>query len=544
MSLQPISNLEIPALTKKIPLTSFPKGNPYIKLKDRLGNIFDDHLFKDLYPKVGQPTVSRWRLALITILQHGENLSDRQAADAVRSRIDWKYLLSLDIDDSGFDFSILSEFRKRLIDNDAQERIFNKILAKCKELKLIKERGKQRTDSTHVLSNIRIMNRIEVIGESFRAALNELATLEPDWLSSIAKNDWYDKYACRIENYRLPKSDDGKEDFALNVGYDINYLFEQIKLDNKNSLLDLCKMRTLNIIFKRFFKFDDKQNILLRERKEIPKLSDKIESPYDTEARFRTKRETSWTGYAVHLTETCDDDSVNLITDIYTTPADVHDSKATEVIQTNLYYKDLLPSEHIVDTGYMSIDHILNAKKKFNIDMVGKVKTSATWQDRTDGAYTQKDFKIDWENKIAECPQGKYSSNWKRYVDNRVRISFKPKDCKVCIAKSRCTQSIKRNICIWDEEYNKIQQQYSERIKTDKFKKQYSKRSGIEGTISQAVKKTDIRKSRYIGLAKTNLQEIFKATAINFFRLADWFDEKVKSSTRESVFYKLKPIGI
>jgi transposase len=136
MSLKPICNLEIPSLTKKIALASFPKGNIYMKLRDSLGNIFDDNLFEELYPKVGQPTVSPWRLALITILQHGENLSDRQAADAVRSRIDWKYLLSLDIDDSGFDFSVLSEFRKRLIENNAQELIFNKILDKCKELKL------------------------------------------------------------------------------------------------------------------------------------------------------------------------------------------------------------------------------------------------------------------------------------------------------------------------------------------------------------------------------------------------------------------------
>lgn len=264
MSLKPICNLEIPSLTRKIALASFPKGNTYMKLRDSLGNIFDDNLFEELYPKVGQPTISPWRLALITILQHGENLSDRQAADAVRSRIDWKYLLSLDIDDSGFDFSVLSEFRKRLIENNAQELIFNKILDKCKELKLIKSRGKQRTDSTHVIANIRTMNKTEIIGESFRATLNELAILEPDWLTSIAKSDWYDKYSSRVENYRLPKNVEDKEIYTLNIGHDIKFLFDQIKKDNKNNLLKLDKVSTLKVTFDRFFKQDNDQNISLR----------------------------------------------------------------------------------------------------------------------------------------------------------------------------------------------------------------------------------------------------------------------------------------
>lgn len=544
MSLKPICNLEIPSLTRKIALASFPKGNTYMKLRDSLGNIFDDNLFEELYPKVGQPTVSPWRLALITILQHGENLSDRQAVDAVRSRIDWKYLLSLDIDDSGFDFSVLSEFRKRLIENNAQELIFNKILDKCKELKLIKSRGKQRTDSTHVIANIRTMNRTEIIDESFRATLNELAILEPDWLTLIAKSDWYDKYSSRVENYRLPKSVEDKEIYTLNIGHDIKFLFDQIEKDNKNNLLKLDKVSTLKVTFDRFFKQDNDQNISLRSKKEILKLKDKIESPYDTEARFRTKRDSNWIGYAVHLTETCDDKSVNLITNIHTTPADVHDSKVTESIHNNLKSKNLVPNEHIVDTGYMSIDNIIHAKKYFDISMVGKMKIAATWQDKADGAYKQKDFEIDWDNKVAKCPQGKYSSNWKENDIHRIHTSFRIRDCRDCPAKKLCTKGQSRKLNILVKEYNEVKNEYLSKLESENFKNTYKKRSGIEGTISQAVRKTNIRKCRYIGLSKTSLQEIFKASAINFFRLVDWFNEKAISSTRESRFYRLKPVEI
>jgi transposase len=542
MSLQLTSNFNIPGLTKKIELAAFPKGNPYIQLRVSLGHIFDDETFDDLYPNVGQPSISPWRLALVTVLQHGENLSDRQAADAVRSRIDWKYLLSLDIDDSGFDFSVLSEFRSRLINSNAEERIFNKIIEHCKNLNLIKSRGNQRTDSTHVLASVKSLNKIEIIGESLRAALNEIACIEPEWLQKIAKPEWYDKYASRIENYRLPKNTLKKAEFIKSVGDDIHFLFEQINFHKMNQLLELKKIDALKLVVARFFKNDDDKKLVLKEKGDISKSENKIESPYDMDARFRTKRDTQWAGYAVHLTETCDDDSVNLLTDVYTTPADVHDSKATDIIQSNLVDKGIPPGKHFVNMGYVSIDHIVNAENKFGIDMICKLKMSARWQSKVEGAYTQKDFKIDWDNHMIQCPKGKYSSSWTENKSNRINVSFSTKDCKDCSVKSLCTQSKKRNLNILKKEYYDKHAEVAERMQTSDFKQEYKKRAGIEGTISQAVRRTDMRKSRYVGLAKTSLQESLKASAINLFRLADWFSGKTHAITRESRFYQLRPI--
>ncbi len=116
MSLHPQQILPVPEETARVARAPFPKGNIYLQIRDTLGSIYIDEDFADLFSIRGQPAQSPWRLALICIMQYMENLSDRQVAEAVRGRIDWKYALSLPLDDPGFDFSILSEFRQRLID--------------------------------------------------------------------------------------------------------------------------------------------------------------------------------------------------------------------------------------------------------------------------------------------------------------------------------------------------------------------------------------------------------------------------------------------
>src|SRR3712207_6641668 len=182
MSLRPYSTVPTaPVQTEAVARAAFPRGNAYLLLRDRLGPVFDDTAFGDLYPALGQPAYAPWRLALVTLMQFRENLSDRQAAEAVRARIDWKYLLALDLTDPGFDASVLCEFRARLVEGGAEERLLEKLLVRCRELGLLKARGQQRSDATHVLASIRVLNRLELVGETLRAALNELAADAPHW---------------------------------------------------------------------------------------------------------------------------------------------------------------------------------------------------------------------------------------------------------------------------------------------------------------------------------------------------------------------------
>ncbi len=127
MSLLPQIVYEVPAETARIAHAAFPKKNPYLRLADTLGIIYQDGDFAQLFPFTGQPAPAPVRLALTTILQFAEGLSDRQAADAVRGRIDWKYLLCLELTDPGFDASVLCEFRARLITGEAEELLLTKL---------------------------------------------------------------------------------------------------------------------------------------------------------------------------------------------------------------------------------------------------------------------------------------------------------------------------------------------------------------------------------------------------------------------------------
>src|SRR5256886_6699819 len=228
MSLHPHALAPVPEETARVASAAFPKGNPYLLWRDTLGTIFQDADFAALFPLVEQPGLPPWRLALVTIMQFRENLADRQAAEAVRARIDWKYLLGLDLTDSGFDFSALSEFRDRLLAGSAAEHLLDKLLERCRTLGLLKARGQQRTDSTQVLAAIRVLNRLELVAETLRATLNALATVAPDWLQGLAPLAWYERYSRRIEDTRLPREQAQRDAYAQTVGADGFHLLDAL----------------------------------------------------------------------------------------------------------------------------------------------------------------------------------------------------------------------------------------------------------------------------------------------------------------------------
>jgi len=220
MSLHPQPIGPIPEQTARVAHAAFPKGHPYLTFRDALGTIFQDEDFTALFPAWGYPGLPPWRLALVTLMQFREHLADRQAAEAVRARIDWKYLLGLDLTDPGFDFSVLSEFRDRLLAGSAEALLLEKLLERCRTMGLLKARGQQRTDSTHVLAAIRVMNRLELVAETLRATLNELATVAPAWLQAMAPLAWYERYGKRIEDTRLPQGQASRDAYAQIVGED------------------------------------------------------------------------------------------------------------------------------------------------------------------------------------------------------------------------------------------------------------------------------------------------------------------------------------
>ncbi len=558
MSLNPASIDPVPDHTVRVARAAFPKGNPYLTLRDELGAIFQDDDFTDLYPVKGQPGLSPWRLALVTIMQFRETLADRQAAEAVRARIDWKYLLGLELTDPGFDFSVLSEFRDRLLAGDAQERLLDTLLERCRAIGLLKARGTQRTDATHVLSAVRRLNQLELVAETLRATLNELATVAPEWLQSVAPLEWYERYAKRIEDARLPKDNSEREAYGQTVGEDGFVLLSALESDEGlETLRELASVVTLRQLWGQYFErlpdVDTAQgvpsmgHVRLKPPGELPRAAAHIESPYDLDARYRKKRSTQWSGYMLHISETCDDTEPHLLTHVHTTPATVHEAQCTEPIHQALTDKDALPETHLVDAAYVSAQLLLSSQQDYGVDLMGPARPNPNWQAQVEGAYSIEHFTIDWERQQVTCPQGQVSSSWTPLPqgDGSTKLSakFRRQDCQDCLERARCTRAktMPRMLNFHPQAQYEALQRARARFMSEAGQELYKRRAGVEGTISQGVRAFGMRRSRYRGLNKTHLQDVATAAAINMDRLVAWFDGRPLSKTRTSRFAALSP---
>jgi transposase len=220
MTMWPWSGHAVPTVTAQVARAAFPKGCLAIRVRDVLGELFEDAQFAGLFASRGRPAVSPARLALVSVLQFAEGLSDRQAADAVRARIDWKYALGLELTDTGFDAAVLSEFRARLLTNGQTERLLHRMLERLRAQGLLVGGGGQRTDATCVVAVVRDLNRLELVTETLRAGLEALAAAAPNWLIAMVPEDWYQRYGQRASDYRLPQADAARAALAVTVGAD------------------------------------------------------------------------------------------------------------------------------------------------------------------------------------------------------------------------------------------------------------------------------------------------------------------------------------
>lgn len=515
-----------------------------MRVVDELGTLYTDEHFADLFPKEGHPAISPGQLALVTIFQFAEGLSDRQAAEAVRARIDWKYALGLELSDSGFDASVLCEFRARLLRHGAETLLFETMLAHLRERELVKPKSRQLTDSTHVLAAIHVLNRLELVGETMRQALNTLAVVLPEWLRNWVPGEWFDRYGRRFEEYRLPDSLQERTALAVHIGADGQRLLQAV--DNHPSAADWLRevpaVETLRRVWVQ--QFHGGEPIRWRAAEDPPPAPLLISSPYDPDARYCKKRETVWTGYKAHLTETCDEDTPNIITDAYTTSATTGDNAVTGMIQERLAARGLTPREHIVDLAYVTSDHLVNSHQEHSCDLLGPIHGDYSWQARAREGFASADFTIDWEGRYAVCPQGNTSMDWKPTRDSQghdvIRIRFWPSDCDRCPVRSNCVASKRsRTLFVRPQPQFEALQVARRRQETEEFRERYARRAGVEGTISQGVHRCDLRRTRYRGLEKTRLLHLLIATSINLLRVADWFAERPRSQTRKPAFCAL-----
>ncbi len=529
----------IPAETARIARAANPKGTLAMWLRDGLGAIYTDEEFADLYPERGQPALAPWRLAVVTLLQYAEDLTDRQAAEAVRERLDWKYLLGLELSDPGFDASVLAEWRQRLLAQGAEQRLLDKLLQVCRERGWLKAGGKMRTDATHVLAAVRSLHHLETVGETLRATLEELAEVAPDWLVSWLPEEWFKRYEGRMDSRRLPKKEQERRQLAEQIGRDgVQLLKALAQADVPAAARELESVQVLHLVWPQYY--EEREGQVYWRDGPAQGAQETIVSPYDPDARLAQKRDTAWCGYKVHVTETCEADLPELIVQVKTTLAPRPDVKETLELQRELEQRQFVPEVHLVDGGYLESEVLV--KQPLGVRIGGPVPPDTSWQALAGQGFDVTHFHIEWSTHTVICPQGQQSRSWRERPERegQIQVSFAKAVCQACPVRSACTKGDHRELQLQPQAQMEAIQRQRAVQQTPEFRQAYALRSGVEATISQGVRRLPLRQSRYRGLPKVQLQELVTATALNCLRLYAYVNGVPRGITWLSHLARLK----
>jgi transposase len=528
-----------------------------VQVRDMLGEVFPDERFLDLFGVRGKPGYSPGLLALVSVLQATERLTDRQAAEAAGRDLAWKYALGLALDEPGFDFSVLSEFRARVVAGGREQLVLDLLLAALVEKGLVKAGGKQRTDSTHVVSAVRDLNRLELAGESVRAAVEAIVAAVPGWFQQVFEvPGWSARYGRRIDSWRLPTAQTKRDQLAIDYGIDGLALVEAVYSPAAPVWLrELEAVQALRVVLlQNYLVTVDKQGkqvIRMRDADKdgLPPAPSRVASPYDLDTRWAAKGDDLfWCGYKVHISESCDDasptesgvrrlDRPNIITDVVTTDATVPDVVVVEQTHRELAARELTPGEHFLDSGYASADGVLTARGA-GIDMVTPLLADTSAQARAGAGYDRAAFAFDFDTRTATCPQGNTSATWNPVVCDgkpKVVVTFAKANCLPCPVRALCTISKagRRQLTVPPREVHELQTASRAEQQTKDWQARYAVRAGVEGTINQAVD-LGIRRARYRGIDKTRLQHVFIACGINLIRLNAYWNGHLLDRTRTS----------
>ena len=475
--------------------------------------------------------VAPWRLALVVVMQYIEGLTDRQAADAVRRCMDWKYALSLDLHDPGFDFTLLHDFRDRLLAHDAGQRLLDTFLATCKARGWIKARGTQRTDSTHVLAAIRTLHRLECVLEAMHYALNQLSAADPAWVQQQVSLEWYTRYGLRSDQSRLPKEASKREALACQIGADGYQLLEWVGPPRaRHSSVSSPPWRrsgrfgcnTITAVPSQGWK-----TLRWRTTDEQPPSALRIQSPYDLDARYCRKRDTHWVGYKLHLTETCEPGQPDLITQVLTTPATTPDWSMGRPIE-----QDLAPVICCRGRTYSTVAMWMRTSWSPPSSSIrsmwwGRPLGPIAGNIRPDTAMTYRPSCWIGTPSRPTVPKGIPVSNGGQATMSRAIRSCAsgltgPPVAPVPPAVCTSAQDAPRQLTVRPQAHHEALQAARQRQETPEFKAQYALRAGVESSLSQGIRRFDLRQSRYIGLARTHLQQLLTATAMNVVRVIAW----------------------
>jgi len=483
---------------------------------------YDEADYVDLYHAEGKPAISPVLLSFVTAFQYMENLSDREAAEAVRMRLDWKYALHLPLDYAGFNFSVLSEFRYRVIEHQAEARLFDCLLEQRQGLGLIKQRGRQRTDSLAVLTRVRDLNRLELVVETLRLAVRALLAVDPVWTRATVPPTWEERYGERCVASRLSKEE--RKTLESEVGQDGQWLLGRLQAETTPAVLrELPEVQTLSTVWSQ--QCEVIEGKVVYQAPEPYDGTTRVQTPHDPEARYSKKGKQSWVGDKLQVTETDDEGYPHLITDIAMTSSVETDAVALEGIQARLEARDLLPEEQLGDAAYISGPNLARSQER-GIDLIGPVPEGQSPPARMPDGCTQDQFRVDWEANVAICPAGQMSNKGIQHSSGGTQFRFRKAACQTCPLRSRCCSGTGgRTITI--SPYHDLLQAARARQETEDFKVVYRQhRGGVEGCLSALVRGHGMRKKRYIGQAKGHLQALFTGATVNLRRSASWLAGK------------------
>lgn len=518
MSLKTRFPAEIPEATRVLVEPLLAEDSVYRLIAEEVEQMVGDEAFEDMYAEEGRPAVNAVVLALITIFQFLEKLPDRAAASMAVMRLDWKYALRQEMSWSGFHYSDLCNFRKRLLAYGREEVVFESILAYLRERGYVKSGGKQRTDSTHIVGQVMELSRLELVWETIRVTLNALISTDAPWALKWLPSSFVELYSVRRSDYRLK---DAEVAPALQkAGEEGQWLVSQVMTTGSQALQALPELALLRRVLEEHFAPNEAGQLQTRPPGQV--TGDVISSPHEVEARYGNKGSHEWIGYKLHVTETIDEAlGACFITDVTITPAFIQDNTPILDIQQHLIERGLPPAQQYVDQGYMSGAN-LAASLEGSIDLRGFIR---------DGNVTKPvgfrlpDFSIDVADRQAICPAGAQAIGWSA-VDPKIRnnvaflVSF-GKQCQDCpfFGPNLCTDKKAGRTIAISRQHDLITARRAE-SKTEAFREEMHLRAAIEGTLSELVRAHAARRSRYRGLPENQLQAAFTAAATNLKRLS------------------------
>jgi len=486
------------------------EDNPYRLIGDRLGDLLCDEDFAALYSPIGGSALSPTMLALVTVFQMLEKLPDREAALAVMVRLDWKYALHLPLAGEGFHFTNLSHFRQRLVDHEAEYLVFDRLVNKLVELGFVRRRGPQRTDSTKILGLVANLSRLEMVWETMRVTVRALGEAEAVWSQGALPEAFRQEYQVARHSYQLSQAE--VDEALRRVGADGFWLLQQVD-QGPVALHELSAVVTMRTVWDQQFELD-KQGQYRRPRTKLDPHG-LLQSPHESEARYRQKRGEGWQGYVAQITETAEEKGeLNFITDVAATDAQMSDVNALPEIQARLAERDVPPREQYVDQAYVSGTRLAESAEA-GIDLIGPVAQESGPCD-----FKLSDFTVDVEQRQATCPAGQEAERWtvNNCPDGSLAYTAHfGEQCLTCPLRPQCTTAAAGRTITIHEHHDRVVARREE-MQTAEFWQKMKRRPPIEGTISQ-VARQGARRARYRGRRKVNLQLVFTAVAVNLKRL-------------------------